>query len=74
MTEPAPEITDPRDRSTLRAASGDTLLRTYAALTHQMHAGRRDQSLTHLAVLRAKRDIVAVEILRRMGQISGERE
>jgi hypothetical protein len=41
----------------LRAASSEGLLRTYASLTHRMHAGEE---------ARGKRDAVEAEILRRM--------
>lgn len=52
----------------LAAASGQTLLRTYAALTHRIHGAPRQSIYT--TQLRTQRGLVEDEILRRMG---GER-
>lgn len=53
---------------TLRHTSDVGLLRTFAALTHRLHAADRksEQSLRALTI-RGQRDRVEAEILRRMG-------
>lgn len=49
---------------TLQVTADEGLLRTFAALTHRMHAARRGDS--RHADLREQRDAVQAEILRRM--------
>ena len=51
----------------LRRARNETLLKTFAALTHRLHVADRNSEQRALASdLRAQRDIVQEEILRRM--------
>ena len=51
----------------LRETSDEGLLKTFAALTHRLHvADRKPEHLALAADLRAQRDIVQAEILRRM--------
>lgn len=54
---------------TLAAASPEALLKTFASLTHQIHAAGKVRRPEHDASprLRAQRDMVKAEILRRMG-------
>lgn len=53
-------------QSMLNKMSGPMLLKTYAALTHKMHAAT---SKSEEILLRLQRDKVQEEILRRMGDI-----
>jgi len=56
-------LSDRQADRALAGASPEALLRTFAALTHQLHdaAGRYERDL------RAQRDKVQAELLRRMG-------
>lgn len=49
----------------LAATSDEGLLATFAALTHQIHV---TASAEGAAVVRAQRDLVQAEVLRRMGE------
>lgn len=55
----------------LRATSTQALLRTFAALTHRLHAARANLTtparITAYQDLRAQRDLVEAEVLRRTG-------
>lgn len=62
---------DPTLVAMLAASDGAALLRTFAALTHRMERARqRDNRAgdSTEASLRAQRDLVQAEILRRMGE------
>lgn len=51
----------------LERTSGQALLKTFAALTHRMHAAQRKPDRAKEFELRLQRDKIEVEILRRMG-------
>lgn len=59
------------DHATIHAARPGDLLTAYASLTHQLHSARQNltqpERLTAYRSLRAQRDTVQAEILRRMG-------
>lgn len=62
----------PSTEQVLAATSSEGLLTTYAALTHRISAVQTDRMdpaarREALRTLRAQRDLVAAEILRRMG-------
>lgn len=71
----APRHLDGRHRSpeeVLHTTSGETLLRTYASLTHRIH-DHQEKPLSNVLHqqregndLRAQRDVLEAEILRRM--------
>ena len=50
----------------LRTTSDEALLRTFASLTHRMHVARLKNDAVKELELRAQRNIVEGEILRRM--------
>jgi hypothetical protein len=52
-------------QAALRATSTDALLDTFAALTHRMHQAQTGRENEH--TLRAQRDLIRAEILRRTG-------
>jgi hypothetical protein len=49
----------------LRHASGVSLLRTFAALTHRLHVADRERTAA-APIIRSQRDRVELEILKRM--------
>lgn len=61
MRTPTATKSEPTLAERLQAASDKGLLTTYAALTHRMHDARDDRDL------RARRNAVEAEVLRRMG-------
>lgn len=65
-------------RFALRGATGETLLKSFASLTHRIHEARawvreartgrdRNCAVAHVQGLNLQRDLVEAEILRRMG-------
>lgn len=60
-------------QAALRASDTNTLLQTFAGFTHRIHAeqvkGKGDRNDVKITDLRAQRDLIKTEIMRRTGDI-----
>lgn len=62
----AVNLAERQAQALLEQTSAEALLDTYAALTHRQHAAKRAEGMVPTDLL-VQRDMVRVEILRRMG-------